>query len=49
MQPQEALDILNTATGQVNANREVHLRLIEAVQVLQLALDNTLKETPKED
>jgi len=46
MEPQYALNLLNQASAQLNANREVHDKIKEAVQML----DKMVKEyVPKYD
>lgn len=38
MTNQEALQLLTNATGQINAPRQVHVQIMEAVQTLEKAL-----------
>ena len=38
MTPEQALQLLAQASGQLNANREVHLQLIKAIEVLQAVI-----------
>lgn len=48
MNPQEALDLLNQASAQVAGNRDVHVKIQEAVNVLQAVVDPP-KDDPKPD
>ena len=40
MTPKQALEILVQASGQLNANREVHLQILKAIDVLKKELEN---------
>ena len=35
MTPEQALALLSQVSGQVSANREVHLKIIEAIDILK--------------
>ena len=48
MTPQEALDLLNQASAQVAGNRDVHVKIQEAVNLLQEAIEPP-KADPKPD
>lgn len=53
MTPQQALQILNQVTAQLNANRDTHANIAIALQTLEravseLAFLKTPKEVPKE-
>lgn len=43
MNPQQALELLDRAVSQVNANREAHIALVNALEVIKKAI------SPKED
>ncbi len=47
MTPQEALAFLDQLISQVNLNRQLTLKALEAVQVLQAALPAIVVPTPK--
>lgn len=48
MTPQEALEILTQTTAHVQANREVHGKVLEALRVLQgLVTKDTTASKPK--
>lgn len=38
MTPEQALSLLSQASAQLSANREVHIQLIKAVEVLEQAI-----------
>lgn len=40
MTPQDALDLLDQASAQVVGSREVHKKIVKAVEVLQIVLDS---------
>ena len=42
MTPQEALDLLDQVSAQATGNREVHDKIREAVNVLQVVIDKLL-------
>lgn len=39
MNPKEALELLRNATGILNLNRADHLKVIEALQVIEKAIE----------
>ena len=43
MSKEEALNIVTTATSQLNANRETHIAIITALQVLNDTIGGTLQ------
>ncbi len=49
MKPEEALQICDQAVSQLQANREVHVKLQEAVQVLREAIIPTPKPEAKKE
>lgn len=49
MTPQEALNLLDQASSQLNANREIHVKLARAVATLQQVLQSPVKEEEKKD
>lgn len=40
MNSKQALELLIQATAQLNANREVHLQILKAIEVLKKELEN---------
>lgn len=49
MNPQEALNLLDRAVSQVNANRETHILLVRALEVLKGVLAEPAAEEVKDN
>jgi hypothetical protein len=49
MKPQEALELLDRAIAQLSANREVHVKLQEAITVLAEAIKPPTAKEEKKD
>ena len=46
MKPQEALQLIDQAVSQISANREVHIKISEALNVIRVALNKPVKSKP---
>ena len=49
MAPEEAINLLDSICAQVNLNREMHLKVQEAIKVLKQAIPATVEDTGEDD